>query len=297
MIIIILTNNLSFAATTDLTNEKLKQSLKQIMTSAITIEYDGNGGHGYYSFSIVEDGADIIVEDSKVRVILKEYNVELDMDYKIQNGKCIFNTKLEAEELAKKVENMSKEEYDWYSFMMSLMYMDIIYASYLSLADALNVDKSLAFTYFNQKTENYHLENFDSGVCSNEIFELKINGTEEIFEESLEVDIEKLLELDSSKIDTSQLICTVTIEEVNNTSETVQNETKNQEENNISTSTVEEVENVTSNQSNNIKSLDNTTAKTSIPNTGKKIGLYCIAIMIGISLITLKSYKKYDDIK
>lgn len=289
LLLMTILNNFSYLIyASTLTKENLKKSLENVLTSQVKIETKGENGSSTVTLG-QDENEKITVEDSKIKYII-EQNSGFDINYSIENGKCIFKTVLDYDG-----SNVETDDQAITKVVMCMIQYNAIQECYIAVSDAMGVDNSLAYTYFSQKYN-------ETNKISNEVYNLTKNENETSMEINLEIDIEALSKLDSSKLD-AKSFSTVTISKTE--SEKEKEEIKEEEKKEIADTTIKENSNNPMGNQDKTGTTpkisnpnDNTKAKSIIPKTGRtvKINIAIMALLI-IAVVTYKKTKQYKDIK
>lgn len=269
LLVLILFTNTSYA-TTEIT-EKANKSLEKMFTSDIKLEKNSSGE------IITIKGQNVQIQGNEIKIVDTNNKQEFNIEYSIENTVCKFestmpiqlNNNLTEEELIKELSPI----------MSQLGNYDICY---LSVADALGVDLSLAYTYY---VQNYNNELIDT---QNKIYSIKTNLSEIVqdataineFTIQLEVNCLELMSLSMNDIDNTNTykVTVIEKEEVKQPIKQEQDDKENKPQ-----------------QDN--KKEDESIIKQEIPKAGieKVFGIIIFGIII-CSIIIYKQNEKYKGI-
>lgn len=305
MIVVLLMSTFSYAST-EVSVETIEESLRKLFAQEIQISGSGELQNG--TAALTMEAIQVDVGTSKI--VIKDENLEKlkAINYILEDNSCRFESKYEITS----TEGTSLEEA--FQEAQIMMKQQLITAEcYLATADALGKDLSLAYTYFQQKYNEDNQENSsdDSYTITDDVFTMEVAISETESTVFIEIDLEKMAELNEDKLDsTSKYIVTLSEaneeqdplpdEETNNEQENkpsdeqqgndnIQNEIK--DDNNIQNEVKDEQEE----SKNNI--IDDTQIKTEIPKTGTD-NVICIGAIISIiTLILYLQNKKQKDIE
>lgn len=223
LILGIVLSNISYANTNELTIENLKQSLQKLYNSNQIgkVKFENGMTSSNVKFQVEKNGkGKLLINNSTIKYVSPNYNLEFNTEYYIKNGRCVFNNELSTSEVDNyvKKENISKDESISFAWDIIGIQKNIIDLCYESVADALGVDLSIAYTYLTQNTKNGEMHTDICNYKSNE-------GNESYGGYYLEIDIEKFSKLDKSQLNEFPY-CTIIVED-NNVEEPQQNMFKN----------------------------------------------------------------------
>ena len=297
MLIVILMNTVSYAAT-EVTVEKLEESLRKIFSKDIEISYNSEGETSSSTIEAVN------VEIGESKITIKEEGAEKfePINYVIEDNICKFNHKYTIN-----ITEDSGMEEALKEMAMILMQQLMLMDGYLATADAVGIDLSLAYTYFQQigteKAKEEITETTEKYSVVDEVFSMEIIVSETQYTSSLEVNLEKLAELDESDINPNEKYAITLVEHTEDEEqpkEEIEEETDPQpEEEKKEEDKEDEKQDVVVVVPNDTKKedVDDTQAKTEIPKAGAK-NIICITLIIlmVVCVLYIKN-KKYEDIK
>ena len=349
LLILMVINNISYAI--NITNDDLKNSLKRIFGSTFEIKMEtekdviveggdegvtveGNPTIKSTVTTKYEAPEELIVTDSEIILKEKEDGEEytFSINYKLENNVVSFNSKFTGEDIGiENIEDATMED----SMLLFGVIMEAAEqqkVAFLAIADCLGVDLELANSYYEQLGLSEQTANIDDNddapteeVVENDLYKKRtyIDTTNFIFENNLDVNLEKLEEITENDLD-GTVKTTITIlsapgndNTTNNTSTNYVNNTINNKTNvvnntvnnaannttNLANNTANNVGNNTSNKvkntnvSNNTTNhaKDNTVANKIIPAAGGTT-VYCIVLsLIAISLLIYVRIRKIDE--
>lgn len=201
LLVLVLATNISYA-TTEIT-EKANKSLEKMFTNDIKLEENSTGE------TITIKAQEVQIQENQIKILDTNNNQEFNIKYNIENTFCKFESSIPIE----LSNNLTEEELikELSPIMHQLGNYDICY---LTVADALGVDLSLAYTYY---VQNYNNELIDT---QNKIYTIKTNLAElktnvttvDKITIELQVNCLELMKLNSSDIDNTNTYTVTVIE-------------------------------------------------------------------------------------
>lgn len=190
LIMLILVNTISSYANTEITIEKVNESLRKIYSKDVKISVKSE-----YGTSNSKIGADDVeIGDSKI--IFKGEGAERfqPINYILQDNIC----KFEHEYIINVGEDSSTEDaFEEVAFIM--LQQTAMDRAFLAMADAVGIELSLAYTYYSQQSAS----NEENTIIKNDVFkrEVKTIESENKYITKLEIDLQKMSELTEEDID------------------------------------------------------------------------------------------------
>jgi len=197
LIVLILMNTVSYA-TTEPSLETLKTSITKIFSKDIEIHGEFESG----TSNSKHDAMQVEIDDSKI-VITEEGAENFEpISFVIEDNICKFN-----HEYVVNVNEESTTEDAFAELMKIMLQQSMIQRCYLATADAMGIDLSLAYTYYSQKSSANNQETTEekSNSVVDEVFkqETIVSEDEMQYTTYLEVDLQKMKELDETDLDSS----------------------------------------------------------------------------------------------
>ena len=194
--------NVSFASNITLAN--IKESLEKCFRQDIIIKADGE------KTTLNGESEDMTITDSKIGG--KAEGVDYTFfNYSLSDNVCTFDTNFTDLYKEMKVDfaGLSKEEITTNNALMALGILVLMEECYISTADCVGKDLSLAVTYYEQQLSalSNNEEKVDINI-NNDIFSIVMKSNEKNILEtaSLKVNLDNLADLSESKIDKNKTI-------------------------------------------------------------------------------------------
>lgn len=281
--LIMVINNISYAI--NISKDDLKKSLKKIFGSNIRVEtkhrtemVNSDTSFGYTA------PTELNVTDSQIilRQIEDGQEAELKIDYSIENNTAKFSMKILPKDLG--LETESPEELALSLLSLLLLQGECMTMAYLAVSDSLGLDLNTVASYYDQlsvtnaedniATEDEYgkYQNFETDLFkSNTGYNVE---NEPYVQSSLEINLDKLAEIDSSMLDGTVTTTVIFLsqpeeDDKNDENNIVENNTVNEVKNDVSNNTVNNtINNVVNNTVNNVvNNVVNNTVKNTVNNT------------------------------
>ena len=284
LMIMILIGNISYAAS--ITTEQLEASINRIFSKNITIVTTADGATTTRTIT----ASNFNLVDSKIQVIEATSGKSIYISYKLENGVCKFETSVDLSEA-----QGTDVDPTILQALLPVYQATYLELCYLTVANTLGLDLSLADTYYYQKT------NGQANIVTDEIFTYEKATNGNISNISLEVNVEKLSQLEKSKIDSASS-CEVTVEgglneEAPNTQgepstpeqpATQEQPSNTQQSTNVGTNTNQQnatQQQQTANNTNNTNNTNKTQSTANLPKAGLETDIIIAIIITGIIMI------------
>lgn len=278
ILIILLITNISYATT--LVIEQLNLSLKKMFASDIKIEQFSSGE------TITMKGQDIEIQGEQIKLYEKDTKKTLNINYTIVDNICRFESHIPVEINANTTQEEAVNAFKL--IMKQLANYDICY---LSVANVLGVDLSLAYTYYSQ---NYNNETINT---KNKVYNIETNLPQidsnitsfDVFSIVLEVDCLELVKLNVNDVDKTNMYKVTVL--TNGEGGVPPTENVGEDIKQEQFPTIDDLEQVLQTKK------DDTTAKVEIPKAGKGAMFILVLLIIVIfAVIMYKKNKEYDGV-
>lgn len=199
LIMVAMVCNISFASNITVTN--IKNSLEKCLGQDIIIKGSDNSITTLYGTT--DDTT--IITDSKIGGKYKGEEITI-FNYSLADNVCTFDVKIEDLYKMLKVDTTkaSKEELITNNSVLAMMFYVYMEELYISVADSVGKNPSLAYTYFEQKMANINNDEEKINInVNNDIFSVVIKSNDKYMLEksTLKINLDNLANLSDSKID------------------------------------------------------------------------------------------------
>lgn len=296
LLIITLTN---FCYAINVTNSNLKKSIEKLFASDVKIETvtktDNGSGTSTTTYEAPEE-----LNVTESQIIMKEsddgHEIVFKINYSIEDKVAKFDMSMSPSEIGLEDE----EELALGLLGLLLVQSESMTMSFLSTAEACGIDLELANSYYNQVISSQEMGNTDENGITTQTIEddiikyvLKYSEDDLTIQSSIEIQLDKLAELDSTDLN-GTVTSTITFlnqSSNNNSNNTIENNTNQNKTVNNTSNTAK------NNTSTNNNIVDNTVANKIIPAAGIEKASCIILVIVTIGLLIYVKIKQYDDVK